>query len=182
MSGIIDEQELPSLTLMLVPEDYPEIFRNPKKLYAHPNDYKLDDSPITPQLFLYKDGARSRLFLRISIKVTEANDSLYTTATFLLDTGGCAHMFLSPALFTLLKGRIHIEDAGLDFIKTKIDGEEVNCQIKKDLPVVHQPANVMGLPMLFLMGLKLHSGRTSRFTFNGDGTADDVASQRFEYI
>ena len=75
-----------------------------------------------------------------------------------------------------------MEDAGLDFIKTIIDGEEINCQIKKNLPVAHQPANVMGLPMLFLMGLTLRPSRTSRYPFNEDGTADNVATQQFEYI
>ena len=182
MSGIIDEPELPSPTTLLIPEDYPELFRNPNKLYAHPDDYCIDSAPITPQLFLYKDGVRSRLFLRISLKLTENSDSAFTTATFLLDTGACAHLFLSPKLFSLLKQRIHMEDAGLDYLNSFVSESSVKCQVKKDLPSIHQPANVMGLPMLFLMGLKLKQGRISTFSFDENNIAYNVAEQIFEYI
>lgn len=181
MTSIIDEHDIPSPTLCLIPEDYPKLFRDPNKLYAHPDDYKVDSTAISPQLFVYKDGIRSRLFLRISIKLSETG-SQFTTATFLLDTGACAHMFLSDTLFNLIKARIHMEDAGPDYITTTVGGQNINCQIKKDLPKIHQPANVMGLPMLFLMGLTLRQERLSRFTFNEDGTAHDVADQKLQCI
>ena len=113
--GIIDELDLPSPTTLLIPEDYPKIFRNPQKLYAHPEDYLKDKDPITPQLFLYKCGTRSRLFLRISLKV---NDGL-TSASFLLDTGACPHMYISPQLKGLIQQRIIMDDAGSDVISAK---------------------------------------------------------------
>ncbi|KAJ3224779.1 hypothetical protein HK099_007898 [Clydaea vesicula] len=170
-SGIIDESDLPSPTTLLLPEDYPKIFRNPQKLYAHPEDYLSDKEPITPQLFLYKDGPRSRLFLRISLKINDG----FTAATFLLDTGACPHMYISSQLKELIRKRIMMDDAGSDFIKCKVGEDEINLVIKEDLPKIHQPANVMGLPMLFLMGLNLKQGRTSSFVYSDDGVADDVA-------
>ncbi len=183
MSGIIDEkEEPPSPVLMLIPEDYPEIFRDPNNLFAHPKDLKIDMEPITPKLFLYKNGTRTRLFLRISMKLAEKSDPQFTAATFLLDTSACAHMYLSPSLFNLVKSRVCIQDIGPDYIKTEVGGKKVNCLVKQDLPAAHQPANVMGLPMLFLMGLQLKQERISLFTFKEDGTADDVAMQQFQYI
>ncbi|KAJ3411912.1 hypothetical protein HDV05_001493 [Chytridiales sp. JEL 0842] len=155
------------------------MFRNPQKLYAHPDDYLVEPNPISPQLFLYKDGPRSRLFLRISLSL---DADQFTTATFLLDTGACPHMYVSPILAKLLKKRIRMDDAGSDFVQTKLNGETVNLVVKKDLPKIHQPANVMGLPMLFLMGLELKQGRTSMFEFSDDGVAYDIGKQLFKYI
>ncbi|KAJ3390153.1 hypothetical protein HDU92_000649 [Lobulomyces angularis] len=149
-SGIIDELDLPFPTTLLLPEDYPKIFRNPQKLYAHPEDYLSDKEPITPQLFLYKDGP----------------------PTFLLDSGACPHMYISPQLKELIRQRIMMDDAGSDFIKCKVGEDEINLVVKEDLPKIHQPANVMGLSMLFLMGLNLKQGRTSSFVYSDDGVAE----------
>jgi hypothetical protein len=178
---ILDVNEPPSPTTLLIPEDYPLSFRNPDKLYAHPRDYLEESSPIAPQVFLYKKGPRSRIFLRISVRLEEEGPK-WTTATFLLDTGACAHFYFCPRLVQLLKKRMYMEGGADDFIKVKMGDKVFNCNVKEDLPSAHQPANVMGLPMLFMLGLKLKQERISRFTFNEEGVATDIGTQELAYI
>jgi hypothetical protein len=161
--------------VMLIPEDYPRMFRgltNKSKLFAHPEDYRLDNKPIKPSLFLYKPDTRIRLFLRISLKVSQ--EDRFTAATFLLDTGCCPHLNISSLLKNHIRSRIKKNDTGADFLVTEINGETVNCIVKEDLPEVRKPANVMGLPMFFLLGLSFTQNRLATFTYDEDDVAHDV--------
>jgi|SRR5215217_1011869 len=181
-TGIIDLEQPPSPTLLLIPEDYPKIFRDPAKLYAHPDDYDIDHVPIQPDFFMYKAGTRSRLFLRISIAIDTNSKPCYTSATFLLDTGACPHFYISDRLASIIERRIKKQDAGEDYIKVDVGSEECRCVVKTDLPSVHQPANVMGLPMLFLMGLQLNQQRVSTFVFDKEGIARSIGTQKLVVI
>lgn len=159
---------------ILLPEDYPKRFRG----CAHPEDYRIENEPIQPNLFLYKPLNNSadeyssnllvtalneapilcansnlhqykpdthiRLFLRMSIKISE---NQFTAATFLLDTACCPHFNVSPVLKTLIRSRIKKSDIGADYLVTIIKEENAECIVKEG------PANVMGLPMFFLLGL-----------------------------
>ncbi|KAI9103800.1 hypothetical protein DFS34DRAFT_605888 [Phlyctochytrium arcticum] len=181
-SGIIDESEPPSLTILLIPEDYPKAFRTQGKLYAHPDDYEIDNKPISPDLFLYKVGTRVRIFLRLSLALDGTAETKYTTGTFLLDTGACPHFYLSVRLWHLLKPRIQRQDVGDDYIVVKANGEDCKCVVKRDLPDAHQPANVMGLPMLFLLGLQLVQKRLSVLTFDEEDVAREIGASHLEVI
>lgn len=97
-------------------EDYPSLFRRPGKLYAHPDDYIVCGEPIQPDFFLYKAGLRSRLFMRISIKLDEAQ---FVSATFLLDTRCCPHVDISSRLHGMTKSRI-FADGGEDYLSTSL--------------------------------------------------------------
>lgn len=125
---------------ILLPEDYPKRFRG----YAHPEDYRIENEPIQPNLFLYKPDTRLRLFLRMSIQIS---DNQFTAATFLLDTACCPHFNVSPMLKNMIRKRIKKSDIGADYLVTKVKGESAACIVKEG------PANVMGLPMFFLLGL-----------------------------
>lgn len=158
---------------MLIPEDYPKMFRGISKLYAHPEDYCIDSEPIKPNLFLYKPDTRIRLFLRISIKISE---NQFTAATFLFDTGCCPHFNVSPVLKNLIRCRIEKSDIGADYLVTNVNGESAKCIVKEDLPEIHKPANVMGLPMFFLLGLSFQQNRVAAFEYDGDDIAHNVGT------
>lgn len=122
--------------------------------------------------------------MRISIRITAKEDKnhSWTTATFLIDTGACAHMYLSQTLVRMMKKRTFMEDGGSDYVEVEAGGTLNKCIFKDELPSVHQPANVMGLPMLFLMGLRLKQGKTSTFHFDDEGVAYDIGEQDLTWI
>lgn len=162
---------------VLTPEDYPRIFRgipNNSKLYAHPEDYRIDNEPIKPSLFLYKPGTRIRLFLRISLKIS---DSQFTTATFLFDAGCCPHFNVSPILKNLIRSRIKKSDIGADYLVTEINGENAKCIVKENISETQKhAANIMGLPMLFLLGLSLQQNRVATFVYDEENVAYDIGT------
>eukprot|EP00834_Sanchytrium_tribonematis_P008498 NODE_1019_length_2612_cov_0.385595.p1 type:complete len:159 gc:universal NODE_1019_length_2612_cov_0.385595:341-817(+) len=147
---MLDEAPLPSLVMLLTPEDYPKPFRTPDKLYAHPNDYIVTNNIIQPNIFYYRRNQRARLFLRLSIIIE--NDQ-YTIATFLLDTGCCTHLYVNDRLYGLLKHRIMMDELGFEYIEMNIHGDRAKCLVKSTGN--QQSANVMGLPMLILIGINL---------------------------
>jgi hypothetical protein len=155
----------PAATI-LIPEDYPKMFRG---TYAHPDDYRIDNKPIKPHLFFYKPDTRIRLFLRISIKISE---NQFTAATFLLDTGCCPHFNMSPVLKNLISSRFVKSDIGPDYLVTKINEESAKCIVKE----IHKPANVMGLPMFFLLGLSFQQNRVAAFEYDRDDIAHNVGT------
>jgi len=173
---------------MLLPVDYPKPFRGlipGSKLYAHPDDYKIDGKPMKPELFLYRnDDLRTRLFLRTSIKLSEdADDESYTSATFLFDTGCCPHIMLSEYLQDLLAKRVKTDTFPGDYMKIKIGQNYHNCQVRSDLPDIHKPANVLGLPMFFSLGIKFKGAHINAFSLDADRIAHDVATfDHFEYF
>jgi len=176
---MLQPDNTPSPALLLFPEDYPPSFRSPAKLYAHPDDYMVSDGAISPYVFLYRDGTRVRLFYRTSLRT---NDGKFTTATFLLDTGGCPALYLSPTLQTLLRDRIEVDDLGTRWIRTNIGGEDVRLLVRFDLPSEHRPANVMGLPMFFLLGLTFPQVRINTLVFDEEGVSTNCAEAHLPYI
>lgn len=172
------ESDAPSPTLLLFPEDYPPIFRNAEKLYAHPDDYNVIDNPITPYTFAYRQGTRLRLFLRTSLSIPSGK---FTTATFLLDTGCCPHLYVSDTLKSLLADRIQEDDLGTQFMTLKFNEEKHRLLTKVDLPSEHKSVNVIGLPMFFLLGFKFHEGNVRSFDTDVDGVIRGVLQFREGY-
>lgn len=149
------------------------------KKYAHPDDYKIDTQPIKPEVFLYKPDARNRIFLRTSFKLTE---STYTAATFLLDTGCTSHLNICSDLKNILEPRVKIGDSG-DYIEANVNNEKAFLTIDCDLPDVHKPANVIGLPMFFYLGLSFKQQRIGTFKFDKDRIARDACTfANFPYL
>jgi hypothetical protein len=106
---------------LLIPEDYPKLFRQSGTLYTHPDDYKLSPAkPIEPTMLLYKPDQRTRMFLRTPILLEE---NCWTTATF-FDTGACAHIFTSEELFRLLSihRRVFRDELGQKYSETSVKG------------------------------------------------------------
>jgi hypothetical protein len=175
-SGIVDVEDSSKSAILLCPCDYPKNFRgesNPAKLYAHPDDFEKCTEPIAPEVFLYKAGAISRLFMRISIKLAENS---FTSATFLMDTGCCSHFMISPTLMSLLKPRLIMNEIGCDHIVSTLHGKEVKCVIVPMEDERHHPANVIGLPIFFLLGIQFTQGKVSSFEYNTDNIARGIVS------
>ena len=179
------DSESPTAKL-LIPEDYPISFRDPNHMYAHPDDYKNDTSPIKPSVFLYRGsmGARERMFIRTSIKLSnDSTDQRFTAATFLFDTGCCPHLNLSSRLQNLLQGRIKKDEGREFFISTTVDDVQHKCITKTDMPIQQAQVNVMGLPMFFALGLSFRKGKVFSFELNQDDIAHDIATfGDFKYL
>lgn len=206
--GIMSQCPLPNYespaATIVSKEDYPKLFRGllpGTRPFAHPNDYEIDNKPVKPEIFLYRTGIRSRLFLRASIKIDE---NLFTSATFLLDSGYCLHLSICEDLKKLIKTRIQKSEIGHSYISTNAffirnGGEEQEeggveedkkadcCMVKYgDFEHIKQPVNVMGLPMLFLLGMQFVSQPVHTFQFDDnqeEGIARHVVTfNNFPYI
>lgn len=187
--GLVSEEEIVSkfsspTAIIMCPLDYPVIFRgetDKSKLYAHPSDYdQLTETPIKPEIFLYRAGLRSRMFVRVSCK--KAGEKKFFSSTFILDSGSCVHLMASPRLYELLKPRLIEDGVGERFMKAKIGGKDVELTVAQGVDGVHQPANAMGLPMFFLMGLTFDYHRTAPLKFDKQGVAMGAASHCLEFL
>jgi len=157
--GIIDIDD--KSEILMQPLDYPENFRGHEpgtKLYAHPDDYQKETKPITPEFFLFRGpNGRGRLFLRASFKISkETKPSMFTSATFFVDSGACPELTVCEDLYKLLEPRI-VQHFRYDFIHTEINGKKLKFQVSTSLDAKHKPANLMGLPVFFALGLKFHT-------------------------
>jgi hypothetical protein len=168
--------------ILLTPHDYPKSYRGTlpgTTPYANHKDYQTDPEPIAPELFLFKDGARTRLFFRASLKLSTGT---FTAATFLVDSGCCSHFNICDELRLKLQGRIHKSDIGSDNITTQIGGLKADCSVNYSL--AHKPANIIGLPMLLLLGLQFNHSRMVNLTYDEENVARDFSSfsNPFGYI
>lgn len=164
-----------AVSILLIPEDYPASFRGLKEgtvLYAHPDDYKSDVEPIKPYVFLYKAGARQQLFLRASTKV---DDKKYTTATYMFDTGCSVPLQISENLNNKIRGRILKSDSA-DYIKSTMANRENNLTVHYDLPKVHKPANIAGLPLFFLLNVTFKHESVGRLENDEEGVSRDACT------
>jgi hypothetical protein len=116
--------------------------------------------------------------MRISVRLSQ---NQFVAATFLLDTGCCPHFNLSTPLSDLIASRIE-KDVGEDFLQTTIDGKNYNCIVKCEVPEVHHPANIMGLPMFFAMGLSFNEGTVHKFLFDKYKVARNIGSHKLSVI
>jgi hypothetical protein len=151
----VEQFESPA-AMMLLPVDYPVSFRGGSpggKFYALPTDYHIDDQPIQPEVFLFKgNNSRNRLLFRTSFWLSETK---FTAATFLLDAGFCTHFQFSDDLYDLMvKYKRVVQGGPTDYMMVNIHGVQHDCLVQNDLPHIHKPVNVIGLPMFFTLGLK----------------------------
>lgn len=164
-------------SIMLIPEDFPPSFRRHDGC-AHKDDYNITTTPIKPEIFLYRgsNGSRDRLFFRTSIKLSNnPSDQRFTSATFIFDPACFPHFNLSDDLKNLLKDRINREEGREFFISTTIDEEKHLCIVKNDLPHHQKSVNVMGLPILFAMGVTFKKGQIWGFPLDEEDVAHEIA-------
>lgn len=111
---------------------------------AHPfDDQDLDTAP-EPEFFEHTNGDNHSLFARVAFRLTDDN---YRMVSFVIDTGAPAHLYLSPKTSNALQPILQTDMEGRTTIK--IMGQE--CKIQ-ETPSSHQPANIMGLKMIKMLG------------------------------
>ncbi|PRP79047.1 hypothetical protein PROFUN_13125 [Planoprotostelium fungivorum] len=138
--GIIHE-------LLLTEEDYPNNYVQ----MHHPDDYKMVDSPITPEKVLVRRGvAHTRLILR-----------KYTSVSFVCDTGAPGYLYLSKKAKDAIKSRIKEDEVGSLYIQ--VGGKKF---LVHDSPAQHNSSNIVGLRALKIWGLDLSQGGDDSFEFH----------------
>jgi hypothetical protein len=117
--------------------------------------------------------------MRISIKLAENS---FISATFLMDTGCCSHLMVSPILMALIKPRLIKNEVGNDHIVTQVNNKSVICVVSPMEDERHQPANLIGLPLFFLMGIQFTEQKVSSFEYDKDDIAHEVVTQSLLYL
>ncbi|KAJ3048658.1 hypothetical protein HK097_010324 [Rhizophlyctis rosea] len=146
-----DEDDALSPVMLLTEKDYPVLYRTSPKRFAHPQDYEISDAPIEAEIFYFSQRGHNRLLARLPFHIP---NNKYSSATFVLDTGAPAHLYLNDTVVSLLGNRVETDDAGTNFIR--VDTHAGNRRfVIKDVPTNHLPANIIGLPALLRMGFRL---------------------------
>lgn len=132
--------------ILLTDEDFPDYFED----FAHPNDYVMTNQPITPEHICHSRlGQHHRLLFRISVSC----GGKYFSVSFVCDTGAPRFLYLCPKMFALMEnlGAIKVdEDTGLRWVM--IENKKVPLD---ETPECHRPANIIGLRLLYRLGLYL---------------------------
>lgn len=164
--GIIEEgnEKTSHTAFYFQRRDVPPSFRGNYVLglfsYAHPDDYKIVQEPIRPDLFLYKIGTRNRLFLRISIRLEERK---FMSATFFLDSACCSYMRVQGDLLVRMKSRLQKSDISDDYMEVSWGTtEKAKCTVLEH----YTNLNVMGLPMFFLLGLEFPMSKITSLNYD----------------
>lgn len=133
--------------LLLCDNEFPESFESDK----HPDDYKVMNNPITPELIYHTHRARhDRLWMRMSWKLYA---STYMPVSFLLDTGACKHLYASDQLIEFLQfARLAHVDPDLNIMFVRVFDRKAQL---KSVPTVHRPCIIMGSKLQMRFGLKL---------------------------
>ena len=118
-------------------------------ILEHPTDYATQSKAIIPDLTHVLAPLHNRLFLRISVECSAG----FTSLTFVCDTGAPGYLYLSDrALGTeVMQSRfLEEEDTGIKYVVCK--GRKIPY---RRTPDSRQPANMMGLKLMYRFGLKL---------------------------
>lgn len=153
-----------AVSKILTPEDYPETFRGLKEgtvFNAHPDDYKLDSHPIKVNVFIYKPSRRQRLSYVNPRKSRITSSRRPPSCVIQVSQCRCR----SPTLCADgLAVAILMSDSA-DYIKTIMMGRSNNLN---GLPKVHQPANIAGLPLFFLLDVHFKHASVSELQYDGE--------------
>ena len=150
-----------------VPPSFRENYRMSVFSMAHPDDYVIEKEPIRPDLFLYKNGNRNRLFLRISIRLEE---NKFMAATFFLDSGCCSHMRLQGGVLHRIKSRLQKSDVSDDYMEIYGNLEHFTF------------VNVMGLPMFFLLGITFPQVKLTSLEYDHEDVCHYIGDIPFPYL
>ena len=130
--------------LLLSAADFPSGWT----LMAHPEDYVEAPQPVALSIFYHIKPHHNRTLLRVSFKVGEGR---YLPMSFVVDTGAPSGLYLSTAARAKLEAcsRLIVDDADNEFIDIHGLGK-VSIQ---DTSAPHQPANIIGLPLIRKLGI-----------------------------
>lgn len=177
--GIIDEgnEKTSHTAFSFQKNDVPRSFRANYRMsvfsMAHPDDYTIEKEPIRPDLFLYKNGNRNRLFLRISIRLAE---NKFMAATFFLDSGCCSYMRLQESFLYRIKSRLQKSDVSDDYLE--IYGNQAKCTVLEHCTSL----NVMGLPMFFLLGITFPQAKIAFLEYDDEDVCHYIGDIPFPYL
>jgi hypothetical protein len=150
--------------ILLVPEDFPPNFIHCR----NPDDYKIEEAPITPECIYHKFQTNRRLFLRVSFKC----ECGYIPITFLLDTGSPRHFYLSKEAMQVLTHHSIIKQS-----ETRLGNPEMYARLRyhddeddsikhfmaqvRETPLTYEPANIAGLSALSQLGMCVYKEKVS---------------------
>ena len=131
---------------LLGPADFPLDFVNS----AHPGDYVPVAVCIPPRVWFHKKAHHNRLFLRVCFRAADGN---FIPATFVVDTGSPSSLYVgAPARTALVAaGRLLDDEADTEYVDLGVLGRAT----VQDIPEPRAPANIVGLPLLLKLGLRL---------------------------
>jgi hypothetical protein len=121
---------------------------------AHPDDYVETEEPIPLEIFYHSKPHHNRTLLRASFKVGEGR---FVAMSFIVDSGAPSGIYLSPAARSKLEacGRLGVDEADNEFIEIVGLGKTS----VQDTVVIHQPANIIGLPLIRKLGINFGADR-----------------------
>eukprot|EP00667_Euglena_gracilis_P024136 EG_transcript_27576 len=142
--------------LLLQDADFPPNYIN----FAHPDDYTIQPQAIQQEhIYLHRHPAHKRLLLRVSLKLRQNE---FVPMTFVIDTGAPQPLWLGRFARRLLRDKGFLKKNGNEELILLVHGEQ---RVVYKTPRGHLPANMMGLPLLFDLGLRLSPFPRS-FTFD----------------
>lgn len=150
---MIEGDDVIESEIMLHDIDFPRSFVNK----MHPDDGKIVSSPICPEIISHEKMFHNRIFLRISFKLSKDR---YIPFTFVCDTGAPNFLYLSVQAYDAISHRIRRSDNGIEYIS--IEGRNIPINT---MPNNHEKCNIIGLMLLFRMGLKLRDDNTFTFKY-----------------
>ena len=140
-------------SIMLCNADFPNEYVN----MQHPDDYVIQDTPITPSFVVNQRQGHARLIFRISWKT----GSKFMPMSFIVDTGAVQPIYFGSVGMRMMEAHrlLLLDELGNDVVR--LSGGECNVHYTAT-PRDYNPANIIGLRFLLRFGL-IVEGLTFRF-------------------
>lgn len=115
---------------------------------AHPDDYTVLKAPLEPHVFTHDKPHHNRILFRISFKVGEG---AYLPVSFVVNTGAPSSLYIGRKLRAHLgqHGRLLSDETDAEVLELHGIGK----QAVRGTSSIHQPANVVGLPLIKKLSL-----------------------------
>ena len=141
--------------------DFPRDYKEMK----HPDDYKIVDS-FPANFKIYSNlGKHTRLLARVAWKT---NNEKFIPMTFVCNTGAPGSFYLSVEARDILrsKGILKNTDLGSEYVEIKRNDIESFKVRVENTPHAFRNANVIGLKLLMVLGLRVTEEGFSFISFN----------------
>lgn len=142
MSALMTQDE----SVMLCPADFPDYYVD----MHHPDDYKLSNTYIDPEMIYHEMPDHNRCILRISIKI---RNNIFTPVSFICDTGAPSYIYINTLTRRLIKEKILRDDAGTEFIY--VNNRKM---LVKPSPPAHPDTNIIGMMALNIFEFWIRGG------------------------
>ena len=126
----------------------------------HPDDYKVQSEPISPEFIVHQAGNHLRLIWRVSFRCATG----YVPISFIVDTGGMNYFYFSEeAVMVLEENQVFVrDDNGNNYVRMRFGDQIVRASFE-DSPTHAKPANLIGLKLLVKLQLQLGANHAFRF-------------------